>query len=224
MYPLLQGYDSVEMNVDLEIGATDQMFNMMTGRTLVKKMLDKEKFVLTTPLLTDARGIKIGKTEGNVIGLTDEPKDLYGKIMSLGDDVIVKGFEYLTDVPMDEVRSIEQAVVAENPKRYKERLAFEIVKQLHGENLAKRAAVAFTQTFSEGRIPDSIIEITQVKNVRETLVANEVVSSNSEYRRLIDSGAIKNLDTGEIITDPDAKVSKPTRIKIGKKKFREIRP
>jgi tyrosyl-tRNA synthetase len=104
LYPLLQGYDSVAMNVDLELGGSDQMFNMLAGRTLVKAILQKEKFVMTTPLLADANGVKIGKSEGNVIGLTDEPSDFFGKIMSLGDDAIIPCFTLLTDVPSQDIK------------------------------------------------------------------------------------------------------------------------
>ncbi|MEI8174742.1 MAG: tyrosine--tRNA ligase, partial [bacterium] len=100
LYPLLQGYDSVAMDVDLELGGSDQTFNMLVGRTLMRVMKNKEKFVMTTPLLTDSKGIKIGKSEGNVIGLIDEPNDLFGKIMSLGDDAIISLFTLLTDVPI----------------------------------------------------------------------------------------------------------------------------
>ena len=107
IYPILQGYDSVAMKVDLELGGSDQMFNMLVGRQLVKDYLNKEKFVMTTPLLEDSEGRKIGKTEGNVIGLTDEPEELFAKIMSLGDDIIIKGFEYLTDLPIDQIDEIK---------------------------------------------------------------------------------------------------------------------
>src|SRR6185436_20115729 len=103
LYPLLQAYDSVAMDVDLELGGSDQTFNMLAGRSLMKAMKGKEKFVMTTPLLSDSKGVKIGKSEGNVIGLTDSPTDLFGKIMALGDDAIIPMFTLLTDVPLEEV-------------------------------------------------------------------------------------------------------------------------
>src|SRR3990167_11232136 len=105
MYPLLQAYDSVAMDVDLELGGSDQTFNMLCGRSLMKSMKNKNKFVMTTPLLEDSKGVKIGKSEGNVIGLTYEPSDLYGKIMALGDDAIIPMFTLLTDTPLDEIKS-----------------------------------------------------------------------------------------------------------------------
>ncbi|KKU85692.1 MAG: Tyrosine-tRNA ligase [Candidatus Gottesmanbacteria bacterium GW2011_GWA2_47_9] len=108
MYPLLQGYDSVAMDVDLELGGSDQMFNMLAGRKLVKAMLGKEKFVMTVPLLADSKGVKIGKTEGNVIGITDPPNDFFGKVMALGDDAIIPCFTLLTDTPMQEITEVKE--------------------------------------------------------------------------------------------------------------------
>src|SRR3989338_6338616 len=105
LYPLLQAYDSVEMEVDLELGGTDQTFNMLAGRDLLKAMKGKEKFVMTTPLLADSNGVKIGKSEGNVIGLTDPAPNLFGKIMALGDDSIIPLFTLLTGVPIQEINS-----------------------------------------------------------------------------------------------------------------------
>src|SRR3989338_3246969 len=129
LYPLLQGYDSVAMSVDLELGGSDQTFNMLAGRKLVREIQSREKFVMTTPLLTDSSGKKIGKTEGNVIALNAPPKEFYGMIMSLSDDVIVKSFEYITDIPMEEVKEIEKKIKAgENPMIYKKKLDFALTK------------------------------------------------------------------------------------------------
>src|SRR3989344_4365706 len=134
MYPLLQGYDSVAMKIDLEIGGTDQTFNMLCGRQLVKQYLNTEKFVLTVPLLTDNKGNKIGKTEGNVIALTAKPNDLYGMIMNLPDDVIVKCLTYVTDLPLSEINQIENKLAAgDNPLIHKKRLAFELVRILNNQ-------------------------------------------------------------------------------------------
>lgn len=219
MYPLLQGYDSVAMEVDLELGGSDQMFNMLVGRQLLKQMKDKDKFVMTTPLLADSQGRKIGKTEGNVIGLTDKPEDLFGKIMSLGDDVIVKGFEYLTDVPMTEVKEIEKKLESgENPMQYKKQLAYEIVKQLNTDADAKRAQEAFESVFSKGEIPEDIQEmmIDPNANILDILVEHNLVPSKSEGKRLIEQGGIKA--DGEKIELNS--IFKPGSIlQIGKRKF-----
>lgn len=224
LYPLLQGYDSVAMEVNLEIGGHDQLFNMLTGRILVKRMLNKEKYVLATPLLTDAQGRKIGKSEGNAIWLTDEANDMYGKIMALGDDVIMKGLEYLTDIPMSEVRAIGGKLATENPKPYKERLAFEVVAQLHGIPAAKKAQAAFNTTFSKGEIPSVVNEIPVAHGLPldDALYTYGVVSSKSEARRLMEGGGVRDLMTGDKITDPKRKITIPLTLKLGKHKFIRI--
>ncbi|MCL5675771.1 MAG: tyrosine--tRNA ligase [Patescibacteria group bacterium] len=150
LYPLLQGYDSVAMQVDLELGGEDQTFNMLCGRSLVKDYLHKEKFVITTPLLTDSSGNKIGKTEGNVIALTAPPNDFYGMIMSLGDDVIVKCFEYLTDLPMEEIKKIEKKIASgENPMTFKKKLAFTLTAMLNSDDATINAQEEFEEWYKK---------------------------------------------------------------------------
>src|SRR3989344_304943 len=159
LYPLLQGYDSVAMGIDLELGGSDQTFNMLCGRTLVQAYLKKEKFVMTTPLLTDNEGRKIGKTEGNVIGITDEPNDFYGKIMALADSAIVPCFNLLTDMPLTEIASIEKAMKdGENPINFKKRLAFALTKQFNNESAATDAQEFFETTFQKGETTGSLEE------------------------------------------------------------------
>src|SRR3989339_2223720 len=152
LYPLLQGYDSVAMNVDLELGGTDQTFNMLAGRQLVSQILHKEKFVMTVPLLTDSKGTKIGKTEGNVIGLTDAPAEFYAKIMSLGDDAIIPCFTLLTDIPTEEIET--KMKQGENPMTLKKQLAFELTKMLNDEKLAKKAQEEFESVHQKNIIID----------------------------------------------------------------------
>ena len=127
------------MDVDLETGGNDQMFNMLLGRKLMRNILHKDKFVLTTPLLTDSNGRKIGKTEGNVIAITDEPSELFGKIMALPDEIIAKAMEYLTDIPLEEISEIEANIAkGDNPIKYKKQLAFEITKDLNDSDAAQK--------------------------------------------------------------------------------------
>jgi tyrosyl-tRNA synthetase len=185
LYPLLQGYDSVAMDVDLEIGGTDQTFNMMAGRTLMKAMKGKEKFVMTLPILADSKGVKIGKSEGNVIGLTDIPSDLFGKIMSLGDDVIISLFTLLTDVPEDEIKSFDVSADALNLKK---RAAREIITQLYSENDAIEAQKSFENTFSQGGVPEDIqtIEVDSKELLSDVLLQHSIVESKTDFRRLID--------------------------------------
>ena len=150
LYPLLQGYDSVAMDVDLELGGKDQMFNMLAGRKLVKDYLNKEKFVMTVPLLTDSNGVKIGKSEGNVIALTDKPADFYGKIMSLPDNSILNCFTLLTDKEDKEIKLIEKSLESgENPMKFKKQLAFELTEWLNSTNEAKVAQESFENSFQK---------------------------------------------------------------------------
>ncbi|MDO8583017.1 MAG: tyrosine--tRNA ligase, partial [bacterium] len=193
LYPLLQGYDSVAMEVDLEIGGSDQMFNMLVGRKLVSEILHKDKFVMTTPLLTDSKGVKIGKTEGNAIALTDKPEDLFGKIMAFPDDVVVKGFEYLTDVAMDEIKNISDALSkGENPVAYKKRLAIEIIKQLNDEKQAMNAQDYFEQTVQHEELPADIpvYQQTGTPEIIDLLVKTKLAGSRADAKRLIEQGGV----------------------------------
>lgn len=199
LYPLLQAYDSVAMDVDLEVGGSDQTFNMLFGRTLMKAMKNKEKFVMTIPLLADSSGRKIGKTEGNVIALDDEPDDLYGKIMSFPDEVVVKCFEYLTRVPMERVEEIRKAIEGgENPMIYKKELASEIVSKLYSPETSKIAAESFTETFSKGGIPKDVktVKAGKDKPLIDILLEEGLVSSKTEFNRLNKEGAINEIESG----------------------------
>ncbi|MBI2074553.1 MAG: tyrosine--tRNA ligase [Candidatus Levybacteria bacterium] len=229
LYPLLQGYDSVAMDVDLEIGGSDQLFNMMTGRDLMHKIKNKEKFVMTTPLLTDASGKKIGKTEGNVIGLTDKPESLFGKLMTLPDNVIIKGLEYLTDIPMEEIGNIKRAIDnGENPMTYKKKLAFEITKELNSQQEALKAQENFERTVQQKETPEEIPTI----NLPESLVSGatiidalaglELAESKSDAKRLVEQGGV-TIDN-KLIDNPQATFAPEngTIIKVGKRKFVKV--
>ena len=223
MYPLLQGYDSVAMEVDLELGGSDQTFNMLAGRSLVGSILHKEKFVMTVPLLTDAKGTKIGKSEGNVIGLTDAPNDFFGKIMSLGDDAIVNCFTLLTDTPSEEIQEMQKKMDdGENPMLFKKRLAFELTKQLNSEEDAKQAQSAFEQTFQDRQAPTSMPEFTTKQsewNPVDLLVASKLVSSKSDAKRLLEQGAVEI--NGKAISHQLSTISIKNSdiLKVGKKNF-----
>ncbi|OGJ04149.1 tyrosine--tRNA ligase [Candidatus Nomurabacteria bacterium RIFCSPLOWO2_12_FULL_41_10] len=221
LYPLLQAYDSVAMDVDLELGGSDQTFNMLAGRTLMKKMKGKEKFVMTTPLLSDSKGVKIGKSEGNVIGLTDEPNDLFGKIMSLGDDAIIPMFTLLTDVLMEEINSFD---IKKNPMDLKKKIAHILVSSLYSEKEAQEAEENFIKTFQKREIPEEMEEIKYNKGelLSEVLVKNKVLSSKSQWRRLVLENAVHDLEKNENITDVNLKVSENLTLKIGKKIFVKI--
>ncbi len=229
IYPLLQGYDSVVMKVDLEMGGTDQTFNMLAGRSLVKAMLGKEKFVMTVPLLTDAKGTKIGKTEGNVIGLTDEPSDFYGKIMALGDDAIIPCFTLLTDKMINEIAEMhEKMEKGENPMTFKKRLAYELTAWLNDEPSAKKAQENFEKRFQHGVI-DVTVEVPTLRlstmvnepNVNTQIVKAGMAESNSEAKRLLSQNAVK---LNEIIISGNKalKIKAGDILKVGKKAKRII--
>jgi tyrosyl-tRNA synthetase len=219
LYPLLQGYDSVAMDVDLELGATDQTFNMLTGRTLMRIMKNKEKFVMTTPLLSDSKGVKIGKSEGNVIGITDEPSDLFGKIMALGDDSIIPMFTLLTDVPIEEIKSFD---VNKNPFDLKKKVAKLIVEQLHSKELADKAEEAFNSVFRDGAVPEDVLEVKGEGNVlMDICLENNLVESKAEFKRLVGEGAVMDMESKEKIENFDFKAKK-TVYKIGKRRFVKI--
>jgi tyrosyl-tRNA synthetase len=225
-YPFMQGYDSVAMDVDVEVGGTDQMFNMLMGRKLMRNIKKKEKFVMTTPILEDSEGKKIGKTEGNVITFNDKPEDFYRKIMALGDGVIAKGLEYLTDVPMEEIEEIKNKLESgENPINFKKKLAFEITKQLNGDSQAEEAAREFEKTVQHKETPEHIelytFDVPELSLV-DILTHSKLVSSNSEAKRLFEQGGV-SLDD-EVVKDPNIniKLDKEHLLKIGKKKFLRI--
>ena len=204
MYPLMQGYDSVEMDVDLEVGGSDQTFNMLAGRTLMKSMKGKEKMVMTLKLLTNDEGKKMSKTEGGFIALNDVPEDMYGKIMAMDDGVIIPYFELCTDLPMEEVNGkkiqMEQGV---NPRDIKAELAFEVVKTYHGEEAAKKAAEHFTVVFQKHEMPEDMdeLKISSPESVIDVLVRSKLVSSKSEARRMIEQKGVK-LD-GKVVESVD---------------------
>ncbi|MES2224797.1 MAG: tyrosine--tRNA ligase [Patescibacteria group bacterium] len=222
MYPLMQGYDSVAMNVDGEVGGNDQLFNMMAGRTLLKQLKNKEKFVITTKLLEDNNGKKMGKSEGNMVSLLDTPEDMYGKIMSWTDGLIVPGFELCTDYTPDQVLFVKNELeTGINPRDSKMRLAFEIVKSCTDEKNALRAEQAFVQTFQKKESHESIREIAARGRTLEAVFIDEaLVPSKAELRRLAESRAITNFETKEALSGLFIKdTAVPGIYKIGKSRI-----
>jgi tyrosyl-tRNA synthetase len=227
IYPVLQGYDSVAMQVDLELGGSDQTFNMLVGRQLVKDYLNKEKFVMTTPLLADSAGNKIGKSEGNVIALTDKPEDLFAKVMTLSDEVIVKSLEYLTDIPIVEIKSIEKDLQKGiNPMLFKKRLAFEIVKQLNSDSLALNAQTYFESTVQHKELPTEVptykINIQGQIKIEDLLVLINFAKSKAEAKRLIEQGGVE-VDNKQI-KDPNSEITPKNGmiVKVGKRRVTRI--
>ena len=172
------------------------MFNMLAGRNLMKVVKGKEKFVLTIKLLADDKGIKMGKTEGNMVNLDEKPNDMYGKIMSWTDGVIIPGFELCTKIPMEEVEKVKRELAGGkvNPRDFKMKLAYEITKMNYGEKEAKAAQEYFIKTIQKKEVPDEIktIKLTAGRiNIIELLVAANLVQSRTEAKRLMAQGGIK---------------------------------
>jgi len=226
LYPIFQAYDAVTMDVDMQIGGSDQTFNMLAGRTLMKKLKNKEKFVLAMKLLEDPTGKKMGKTEGNLVALDDKPEEMYGKIMSWTDGMIVPAFEISTQVPWTEVDQIRKDLKAgKNPKILKMLLAYKITEMYHGTQAAIAAEENFKQVFEEKLNPDDIPTFkTAKRNIVEVLVAAKLASSNSEARRLIKQGGIK-VDVKKV-TDENFKIGKIDQdgvvIQKGKRHFAKL--
>jgi len=196
LYPLAQAYDSVAMDVDLELGGNDQTFNMMCGRDLMKNLKNKEKFVLTMKLLTDAGGKKMGKTEGNMLNLDESADQMFGKVMSWSDGMIAPGFELCTSISSAEIKKIQQDLESDkvNPRDLKARLAFEIVSELHSAEAARHAQTQFDKVFSQKQAPDGIkiIKLGQAQmSLAEILVATKLAKSKSDAQRLIEQKSIK---------------------------------
>lgn len=212
LYPIAQAVDSKEMEVDLEVGGNDQMFNMMAGRTLMKATTGKEKYVLTTKLLVDKDGKKVGKTTGNALFLDSNPIDFYSGIMSFPDEVIALGFELLTEVSLSGVED----KIKKNPMMEKKRLAFEVVKLLWGEENAKKAQQAFEKTFQE-RKPEFNIKVNAGRNLVDTIADFTSKGSKSEAKRLIKERAVDV--NGIKMTDVNYEVQIGDEIKVGSRTF-----
>lgn len=197
LYPLMQGYDSVELDVDLEIGGTDQTFNMLAGRTLQRKYNNREKYVMSTTLLENPlTGKKLmSKSEGSFIGLNDEPNEMYGKTMSLCDEVIISCFIDCTFMSMPEIQSLENDIKnGGNPRDAKMRLGYELVKIYHGDDSAIKAQEHFISQFQKKEIPDDLKEYTLSEEIGLlNLVSNvlKFTNSNGEAIRKVKEGALK---------------------------------
>jgi len=220
-YPLMQGYDGVAMKVDMEMGGSDQIFNMLVGRELSKAYLKKEKFVRANKMMTSPDGKAMSKTRGNGINLSDAPEQMYGKAMSFPDNLILQGFELLTDV--ENIEEMEQRMKkGENPMKFKKLLAFEIVRIIKGEKQAQKAQKEFERVFSKKELPSEMPKFSPKKNsylILDLLTEAKLASSKSEAKRLIEQKAVKI--NNQVITDwkKEIKMEKDIIIKVGKRKF-----
>ncbi len=220
MYPLMQGYDSVAINADVEIGGFDQLFNLKAGRYIQKHYGKKEQNALTVQMLEGTDGRKMSTSWGNIITIVDEPNDMYGKIMSLRDELIIKYFTLATDLALVDIADMEKEMkTGANPKEYKMRLAKEIVAMYHSPQLANNAEAEFNAIFAEGALPETMIEIQlPVTDVAAALKEIKVIESKSEWTRLCKEGAI-SIHEGDKITDVKWKPEVSCVLKIGKRRF-----
>ena len=224
-YPLMQGYDSVHLDVDLEIGGTDQLFNMLAGRQLLDAYKGKEKHVLTTPLIEGTDGRKMSKTYNNTINLTDAPSDMYGKVMSMKDEFIVKYMVYTTDIPLREIDEIDKQLKdGMNPRDAKMRLATELVTIYHSAEDAVSAEQDFINVFKKGGVPEDVptFKISGDRNIIDLLELCELVTSRSEGRRAVEQGGVKVNDEKVESVDAVIHLEKDMIIQVGKRRFAKI--
>lgn len=227
LYPLLQGYDSVALNVDGELGGTDQTFNMLAGRTLMRNLQEKDKIVLVTPLLEGTDGRKMSKSFGNVIGVGDPPHTMYALVMSLTDDLLLRYYEMTTDLDEDALDEVRQMLAnGVNPMSLKKRLARLIVTTYHGAEAAQRAEERFEREVQRHEVPEDLptasLEHGGPWDIQELLVAARLAGSKGEARRLVEGGAVRLGD--QPIRDRNAavEVSSGAVLRAGKRAYARL--
>ncbi|MBI3888330.1 tyrosine--tRNA ligase [Candidatus Nomurabacteria bacterium] len=225
MYPLMQGYDSVALKCDVELGGTDQTFNLLAGRHIMPSFGIDPQCAVVMKLLLGSDGRPMGKSLKNFIPISSSNIEMYGQIMSIVDSVIFDYFELVTRAPMAEIEKMKQAVaLGENPMTFKKKLAKEIVSFYHGEKKAKEAEENFINTFAKGGIPEDVLQVSVKDDMKlvDVLLSGKIVSSKTEFRRLVGEGAVTDMDKNEKIKDTEAKALK-TVYKIGKHRFIKIK-
>jgi tyrosyl-tRNA synthetase len=222
-FKMMQGYDSVAVKADLELGGFDQLFNLKAGRIVQEFYGQPKQNLLTCVMLEGTDGRKMSTSWGNIITVVDEPFDMFGKLMSVRDELVVKYFTLCTDLSTEDIRAIEQELAGgTNPRDIKMRLASEVVTMYHSEKDAALAKNSWVETFSNGGVPETIPEL-RVEGERDlvdVLIEHGVVSSKTDWRRLVEDGAVADIE-GNVLSDPKAKATTAT-LKIGKKRFAKI--
>lgn len=225
MYPLMQGYDSVMVKADVELGGTDQLFNLLAGRKIQSHYGQKPQDIMITTMVMGLDGRKMSTSWGNVINITDSPDEQFGKAMSLRDELIAPYLWAVTDLDGSEVVGIQKSLKNENPKIKKEKLAFEIVKRYHGAEKAAEAQEKFEKLFSKKEIPDDVPELhlhAAAMSALEIVMAAHAAKSKSEARRLIEQGGLEV--SGKTVDNPmeELAIEGGELIKIGKKRFFKV--
>ena len=229
LYPLMQGWDSVVIRADVEIGGTDQLFNLLVGRDLQGQEGQVPQVVLTTPLINGLDGRKMSKSYGNAIQLTDPPNEVFGKTMSIADEEMRTWFEHLTRLASAEIGEI----LSGHPREAKARLGWELAAWLHGKEAADEARIAFDRQFVEKQLPDDILEIAfpgewSEEGVPVTVLLRDATLTNTgaEARRLVDQGGVR-VD-GQVVTDYRLKIARPAEgdtilLQVGRRRFARVR-
>ena len=229
LYPLVQGYDSVALEADVECGGTDQKFNLLVGRELQRSFDQEPQVVLTVPILEGLDGVnKMSKSLNNFVGVDEEPNEMFGKIMSISDTLMWRWFELLSFLPEDEIKELQASVEAGmNPRDAKFKLAIEIVDRFHGEGEGEKCKDAFLKRFQKGAIPEDIEEVSYSLEDKSMPLVNllketGMVASTSEASRLIKQGGIK-IDSKKV-EDPKMLILAGTKqvYQVGKRKFLKI--
>jgi tyrosyl-tRNA synthetase len=230
LYPLVQGYDSVALKSDVELGGTDQIFNLLVGRDLQKYFGQPPQVVLTVPILVGTDGVKkMGKTAGNYIGITEPPKEIFGKVMRITDDLMMSYYELLSDIPTPKFNDLKRDVTSgkKNPKEAKEELALELTARFWGIDAGKKAREEFARIFSERKTPTDVEEATYRADgevwLPKMFTELGMCASTSEARRMIAQGAV-TID-GERVTDENGSfpAGMSHLFKVGKRKFLKVR-
>ncbi|MEZ4103058.1 MAG: tyrosine--tRNA ligase [Candidatus Paceibacterota bacterium] len=224
LYPLMQGYDSVAVKADVELGGTDQKFNLLAGRDMQKEFKQEPQDIMMTNIINGLDGRKMSSSWGNTINFLDEPNNMFGKVMSMSDDLVPEYFKLVTRVSLDKVSEYEKDLKkGENPKEIKMILAFEITKMYHPEKDAQKARENWENTFSKKEIPEDVKEIKAGKGEKlgDVLVKNGLLPSNSEFGRRIKGGAVKDMKSGEVIKE-NIEIKREMIVKFGKKDFVKI--
>jgi len=230
LYPLVQGYDSVAMDTDIELGGTDQKFNLLVGREMQKAYGKPQQAILTVPILEGLDGVqKMSKSLGNYIGITDAPNDMFGKLMSVSDDLMWRYFELLSFRPLSDVEQFQQQIAdGANPRDIKFLLCEEIITRFHSAAAAEGAKQDFIQRFQKNAIPDDIPEVSIALGdgmlIGVLTKEAQLCSSSSEGQRMVKQGAVK-ID-GEKLEDPRKMIveTSPFVLQVGKRKFAKIIP
>ena len=223
LYPVMQGYDSFMLNTDLQIGGTDQTFNMQTGRTLIKDIKNKESFVLSTPILEGPDGRKMSKSWGNAIWLDDNATDMYAKILSVNDDLIIQYFTLATNLSLGKISIFEQRLKKENPINIKKELAYQIVSELYDKKSAEKAREDFEKIVQKKEMPNNTAIETQTIHLKakigDVLIEGGLAKSKSNAKRLIEQGGV-SLNDKKII-DVNFETDEGI-LRVGKRKIKKL--